>query len=202
MINTKITALIAKYNQDMIAFRRDLHRHPELPFEEVRTTNCIAQELDKLGITYRRTEPTGIIADIKGNSAGKTILLRADIDALPVQELNQTIDYKSTTDGKMHACGHDAHTAMLLTAAKALNEVKDQLPGNVRLVFQPAEEIAHKIIMPRIPAKEIKIVRHCFFRSCKESNVPMLVINKYINIAATEADIPDLATISLGKKVQ
>ncbi|WP_392562143.1 M20 family metallopeptidase [Orbus sturtevantii] len=142
MINSKIATLVAHYNQEMIAFRRDLHRHPELPFEEVRTTNRIAQELDKLGITYRRTEPTGIIADIQGGKAGKTILLRADIDALPIQEINQTIDYKSTIDGKMHACGHDSHTAMLLTAAKVLNDIKHQLPGNVRLVFQPAEEIA------------------------------------------------------------
>lgn len=142
MINSNLTHLIAKYNQDMIAFRRDLHRHPELPFEEVRTTAKIAEVLDSIGIPYRRTTPTGIIAEIKGGKAGKTVLLRADIDALPVQELNQHIDYQSTIDGKMHACGHDSHTAMLLTAAKALNDIKEQLSGNVRLVFQPAEEIA------------------------------------------------------------
>lgn len=142
MINRKITELVVKYNAAMIEFRRDLHRHPELPFEEVRTTNRIAEELDKIGVTYRRTEPTGIIADIQGGKPGKTILLRADIDALPVQELNDNIDYKSTIDGKMHACGHDSHTAMLLTAVKVLNDIKTELPGNIRFVFQPAEEIA------------------------------------------------------------
>ncbi|WP_392551504.1 M20 family metallopeptidase [Orbus wheelerorum] len=142
MINNKIATLVAQYNHDMVAFRRDLHKHPELPFEEVRTTERIAQELDKLGIHYKRTEPTGIIAEIKGGKPGKTILLRADIDALPVKELNQTIDYKSTIDGKMHACGHDSHTAMLLTAAKVLNDIKQQIAGNIRFVFQPAEEIA------------------------------------------------------------
>ncbi|UBX48308.1 M20 family metallopeptidase [Providencia alcalifaciens] len=142
MVNNSITASIKKHTEAMIAFRRDLHAHPELPFEEVRTTQRIAQELAKIGIEYRLTEPTGIIADIKGGQPGKTVALRADIDALPVQELNDSLEYKSTNQGKMHACGHDAHTAMLLTAAKALYEVRDELKGNIRLIFQPAEEIA------------------------------------------------------------
>ncbi|MTC60754.1 amidohydrolase [Providencia rustigianii] len=142
MVNKTITAAIKHHTQDMIAFRRDLHAHPELPFEEVRTTKRIAEELAKIGIEYRLTEPTGIIAEIKGGKPGKTVALRADIDALPVQELNDSLEYKSTQHGKMHACGHDAHTAMLLTASKALYEIRDQLSGNVRLIFQPAEEIA------------------------------------------------------------
>ncbi|QIQ21292.1 M20 family metallopeptidase [Zophobihabitans entericus] len=142
MINKQISAVVKANTAAMVEFRRDLHRHPELPWEEVRTTDRIAEELDKIGITYRRTEPTGIIAEIKGGKPGKTILLRADIDALPVMELTENIDYKSTIPGKMHACGHDSHTAMLLTAAKALYAIKDQLTGNVRLVFQPAEEVA------------------------------------------------------------
>lgn len=142
MVNNSITASIKKHTEAMIAFRRDLHSHPELPFEEVRTTQRIAEELAKIGIEYRLTEPTGIIADIKGGKPGKTVALRADIDALPVQELNDSLEYKSTNQGKMHACGHDAHTAMLLTAAKALYEVRDELNGNIRLIFQPAEEIA------------------------------------------------------------
>ncbi|AHN26198.1 Catalyzes the cleavage of p-aminobenzoyl-glutamate to p-aminobenzoate and glutamate, subunit A [Gilliamella apicola] len=142
MTNPNIKKLIQQNIDEMVAFRRDLHRHPELPWEEFRTTDRIAQELDKIGITYRRTEPTGIIAEIQGGKPGKRILLRADIDALPVQELSENIDYKSTIDGKMHACGHDTHASMLLTAAKALYEIRDQLKGNVRLVFQPAEEVA------------------------------------------------------------
>lgn len=142
MINQDIKKIVQQNIKEMVAFRRDLHRHPELPWEEFRTTDKIAEQLDKIGIPYRRTEPTGIIADIQGGKPGKRILLRADIDALPVQELNDNIDYKSTINGKMHACGHDTHTAMLLTAAKALYAIRDQLKGNVRLVFQPAEEIA------------------------------------------------------------
>ena len=142
MIHPKIKESVKKYQAAMIDFRRELHRHPELPWEEIETTKRIAKELDKIGVTYRLTEPTGIIADIKGGKPGKTVALRCDIDALPVMELNDSIEYKSTVPGKMHACGHDAHTAMLLTAAKVLNEIKDELPGNVRLIFQPAEELA------------------------------------------------------------
>lgn len=142
MINPTITAIVADHEQEMIAFRRDLHANPELPWEEHRTTERVAAALDAIGIRYRRTHPTGIIAEIKGGKAGRTVALRADMDALPIQELNEQLSYKSTTPGKMHACGHDSHTAMLLTASRALYEVRDQLHGNVRLIFQPAEEIA------------------------------------------------------------
>lgn len=141
MINPDITQLIQAEKQNMINFRRELHRHPELPFEEVRTTAKIAQALDKMNINYRLTKPTGVIAEIKGGKHGKTIALRADIDALPILELTQHIDYISCNEGKMHACGHDGHTAMLLTAAHALNTIRHQLPGHIRLIFQPAEEI-------------------------------------------------------------
>ncbi len=142
MTNPAITAFIKAHQQQMIDFRRDLHAHPELPWEEKRTTQQVASALDELGISYRLTAPTGIIAEIQGASPGKTVGLRADMDALPILELNDSLSYKSHTPGKMHACGHDAHTAMLLSAAAALHSVRSQLPGNVRLIFQPAEEIA------------------------------------------------------------
>jgi amidohydrolase len=138
----QLKELIQKYKEDMITFRRDLHQHPELQFEEFRTTEKVAQALDELGIPYRKTEPTGLIAELKGGQPGKTVALRADMDALPVQELNEKLTYKSLEDGKMHACGHDAHTAMLLTAAKALKEVQAELKGTVRFIFQPSEENA------------------------------------------------------------
>lgn len=141
MINAKIQKIIHDSEPELIAMRRELHQYPELPWEEFATTQRIARELDRLGISYRLMEPTGIVAEIKGRNDQKTVALRADIDALPVLELND-VPYKSTVDGKMHACGHDTHTAMLLTAAKALNEIKDELNGNVRLIFQPAEELA------------------------------------------------------------
>ncbi|CAI1630943.1 amidohydrolase [Serratia fonticola] len=142
MTNKAIAQSIKAHVEAMIAFRRDLHAHPELPWEEVRTTQKVAQALEEIGIPYRLTTPTGVIAEITGGQPGKAVALRADMDALPVQELNDSLSYKSQTDGKMHACGHDAHTAMLLTAAKALYENRESLRGNVRLIFQPAEEIA------------------------------------------------------------
>jgi len=123
----------------VIDIRHDLHMHPEASFAEFRTTDRIAEELDKLGISYRRFEPTGLIAEIKGGKPGKTVALRADIDALSIQEQTD-LPFKSVNDGFMHACGHDTHAAMLLGAAMILNSIKDELPGTVKLIFQPAEE--------------------------------------------------------------
>ena len=128
--------------ENLVKVRRQLHQQPELSMEEFETTKFVAKELAALGIEYKLGEPTGVIGTIYGGQPGKTVLLRGDMDALPVPELNEGLSYKSQQAGKSHACGHDAHTAMLLTAAKVLVEVKEELKGNVRLVFQPAEEVA------------------------------------------------------------
>jgi len=141
-VESTIKDFIHENEELMIAFRRDLHKHPELSFEEVETTRKVAEKLDAWGISYRLTEPTGLIAEIEGGKPGKTVALRADMDALSVHELSEGLEYKSTIEGKMHACGHDSHTSMLLAAVKALNNVKEDIPGTVRLIFQPAEEIA------------------------------------------------------------
>lgn len=137
-----IKEIIASYNDELVAIRRKLHKEPELSWQEFKTTQFVCDYLKQLNIPYRTTEPTGVIADITGGKPGKTVALRADMDALSVYELNHELEYRSQEDGKMHACGHDAHTAMLLIAAKALNEIKDELEGNIRLIFQPAEEVA------------------------------------------------------------
>ncbi|MGZ9817012.1 M20 family metallopeptidase [Peribacillus simplex] len=142
MINQTIKEAIQNNSDELIEIRRKLHSEPELSWEEENTTAFICEYLEKLGIPYRKAEPTGVIAEIKGGKAGKTVALRADMDALSVEELNKDLPYASKAEGKMHACGHDAHTSMLLIAAKALNEIKEELPGNVRLIFQPAEEVA------------------------------------------------------------
>ncbi|MFZ0443104.1 MAG: M20 family metallopeptidase [Bacillus sp. (in: firmicutes)] len=142
MIYVKITEAIKQYREELTAIRRKLHSEPELSWEEYNTTEYVSECLNQLGIENRKTNPTGVIAEIKGGKPGKTVALRADMDALSVEELNKDLPYASKTEGKMHACGHDAHTAMLLIAAKALNEIKEELPGNVRLIFQPAEEVA------------------------------------------------------------
>lgn len=120
--------------------RRDFHRYPELGMAEYRTRDKIIAYLTEMGIPFEKDiANTAVVGLIKGAKEGKTVALRADMDALPITELND-VDYKSVYEGKMHACGHDAHTTILLGAAKMLNEQKDQIQGNIKLFFQPAEE--------------------------------------------------------------
>src|SRR5690606_11154167 len=124
MLNEIIKNAIQENNEEMIEIRRKLHSEPELSWEEVKTSQFVFEYLTDLGIECRKTEPTGVIGNLKGGKDGKTVALRADMDALSVEELNVDLPYKSKEAGKMHACGHDAHTAMLLAAAKALVAVK------------------------------------------------------------------------------
>ncbi len=126
---------------ELVARRRDFHRHPELGFEEVRTAGIVAEELVKLGLEVQiGVGRTGVVAILEGDSEGPTVLVRADMDALPIQETNKT-DYVSEVAGKMHACGHDGHTAIALGVAKLLSAHRNSLKGRVKFVFQPAEEI-------------------------------------------------------------
>jgi amidohydrolase len=125
---------------ELIARRRDFHRHPELAFEEVRTAGIVAQELSRLGLEVQTgVGKTGVVAVLEGDEDGPTVLVRADMDALPILEENQ-LDYASTVAGKMHACGHDGHTAIALGVAKLLSGHRDRIAGRVKFVFQPAEE--------------------------------------------------------------
>jgi len=129
---------IAEFEDQMKAWRHDIHAHPEIAFEEERTADVIARELDEFGIEYHRgLGKTGVVGTLK-NGDGPAIGLRADMDALPIHEENQ-FDHRSRHDGKMHACGHDGHTSMLLGAAKYLAETK-RFRGTVHFIFQPAEE--------------------------------------------------------------
>jgi amidohydrolase len=122
-----------------IAIRREIHRHPELGFEEHRTSALVERELGELGIEHRRVAETGVVGIIRGALPGRTAALRADMDALPIDE-DSGEACASEVPGKMHACGHDAHTAMLLGAARELAGRRASLHGNVVLLFQPAEE--------------------------------------------------------------
>lgn len=128
-----------KIKKYIINLRRYLHMYPELGFEEYRTSSIIEKALKSLGIKTKKVAKTGIIGLLEGKKKGKTVALRADIDALPIQD-KKKVDYASKIPGKMHACGHDAHTATLLGAAIILSKIKDKLYGNVKFLFQPAEE--------------------------------------------------------------
>ncbi|HTN85862.1 MAG TPA: amidohydrolase [Sorangium sp.] len=128
-------------DRDLVALRRDLHRHPELGYAEVRTSQVVAERLRKLGLSVRTgVAGTGVIADLDGERPGRTVLLRADMDALPVVERSGH-DFPSETSGVMHACGHDAHVSALLGAAELLAARRDRVAGRVRFLFQPAEEL-------------------------------------------------------------
>ncbi len=139
MIN-KINQTIEEHFSEMVEIRRYLHQHPELSFKEYKTAAFIANYYDKLGIPYRKNVGgNGVIATLTGGLPGKTIAFRADFDALPIHD-EKDVPYRSQVDGVMHACGHDGHTAILLTLAKVLQKFQDQLPGNVVFLHQHAEE--------------------------------------------------------------
>jgi amidohydrolase len=136
-----IKALSESYSHGTIEVRRHLHANPELSYQEVQTALYVAAQLRESGIELiEGIAQTGVMAEIKGmNPERKSIALRADMDALPIEEANDVV-YKSRNPGIMHACGHDVHTSSLLGTAKILNQVKDQFEGTVRLLFQPGEE--------------------------------------------------------------
>lgn len=139
-IMVKYKEILEKQEDYVLNLRREFHMYPEKSWEEEKTSRRIKEELEKMGIEYEEYAETGVAAFIAGGKSGKTVALRADMDALEIKEEND-VEYKSKNEGIMHACGHDGHTAMLLGAARALSEIKEELTGNVKLIFQPAEEM-------------------------------------------------------------
>ena len=133
---------VSQERDHLVSLRRYLHTHPELPKEEFETANFIEDELHKIGLETRRVGETGVYALLEGAKPGKALILRADIDALPITETHDC-PYKSVALGKMHACGHDAHTAALLGAAKILVNHKEDIKGSIAFCFQQAEEIGY-----------------------------------------------------------
>jgi amidohydrolase len=137
---TAIRDLTARIEPALIEIRRDIHAHPELAFEEVRTAGIVAAELARIGIPHTTgVGRTGVVGLIEGGRPGPVIAIRADMDALPILE-KTGLPYASTVEGKMHACGHDIHTTTLLGVAEVLHALAPRLAGSVKLVFQPAEE--------------------------------------------------------------
>jgi len=136
----KIQELSQNIFDQVVATRRHLHAHPELSFHEVATSAYVAARLDELGIPYERMADNGLVGLLKGDKpSDKVVALRADMDALPITEVNE-VPYKSQNPGVMHACGHDVHTSSLLGTATILSQLKEQFAGTIKLIFQPAEE--------------------------------------------------------------
>ncbi|GAA3946380.1 amidohydrolase [Chitinophaga oryziterrae] len=140
-MKTRIKELAKQYAPEFIAIRHHLHSHPELSFQEFETSLFIQQKLDEFGVRYTSgIAGTGIVATIEGkNPSSKTIALRADMDALPITEIND-VPYKSQNTGVMHACGHDVHTTCVLGATRILQELSGEFEGTVKVLFQPGEE--------------------------------------------------------------
>ena len=136
----KIKEQAVVIKDEIIVIRRHLHQNPELSFKEFETSKYVCSKLEEYNIEYTNSfVETGIVALIRGiNPDSKTVALRADMDALPIQEENE-IAYKSKNEGVMHACGHDVHTSSLLGTAKILNELKGNFEGTIKLIFQPGE---------------------------------------------------------------
>ena len=130
---------VRSHAREVVALRRSIHAHPEQGFKEHRTAGLIRSRLRAWGVEHRPLAGTGTVALVRGSRPGPTILLRADIDALPLLELNR-VPYASRNRGVMHACGHDGHAAMALVAAKLLQRRRGSIRGNVKFMFQPAEE--------------------------------------------------------------
>lgn len=140
MLQSSIKKLAKQYLDEFIAVRQHLHANPELSYQEFETSKFVQSKLTAFGIPFEVKATTGVLGIIKGKNPGsRVIALRADMDALPIQEENE-LAYKSKNAGVMHACGHDVHTTILLGAAKILNELKDEWEGTIKLIFQPGEE--------------------------------------------------------------
>lgn len=149
---TRLNERLERLYPEMVELRRYFHQHPELSFQEVHTPKKISEYLTNLGIKVKTgVGGRGVVGYIHGGKPGKTVALRADFDALPIQD-EKDVPYKSTVPGVMHACGHDAHTTILLSVAKVLSEIKDELKGNVVLIHQFAEEIVPGGAKPMIEA--------------------------------------------------
>jgi amidohydrolase len=162
----EIKQAVDSRTEEIIAVRRDLHRHPEVAFKETRTAKLVAEKLQPLGLDVLYTGEkdtgveTGVIGVLKGGKPGKTVLVRADIDGLPIIE-ETSAEYKSTIHGAMHACGHDAHTAIGLAVASIFAERRAEIPGTIKFLFQPAEEIVSGAA-PMVKAGVMKDVDACF----------------------------------------
>ena len=165
----RIKELASAMYPEILEYRRHLHRFPELSFNEFETSKFIANELDNLGIPFESGWcKTGIVAQIDSGRPGRVVALRADMDALPIQEQNE-VHYRSEHDGIMHACGHDVHMSVVLGATRILNELKDEWNGLLKVIFQPGEE--------KLPGGAIQMIENGVLRSPR----PDIIIGEHVH---------------------
>ena len=171
-MQNEIKALAADVFPEVVRLRRTIHRNPELAFEEVETARLVKETLEPLGLDVQTgVAKTGVVATLKGEQPGRTVLLRADMDALPIHEQND-FDFISQNAGKMHACGHDAHTSSLLGTAMILSKLKADVRGSVRFIFQPSEE--------RIPGGAKVMIEEGVLADGSASPAPQAVFGQHV----------------------
>jgi amidohydrolase len=213
---SRIKELSAQYTDEVVAWRRHLHAHPELSYKEFETVKYVDSQLNEMGLQTTSVATTGLVVNIEGkNPTKKTIALRADMDALPITEANE-VSYKSKNMGVMHACGHDVHTSSLLGTAKILHALRHEFEGTVRLLFQPGEEknpggasymirdgalqnptpqsIIGQHVFPLLPVGKIGFREGMYMASCDE--IYLKVIGKGGHGAAPELTIDPIVIAS------
>jgi amidohydrolase len=198
-IEEKIRSLSKEFFPSLVKLRRELHQYPEIAYTEFKTSEIIVRELQKIGLDIKKgVAKTGVVGLLNKNIKGKTVALRADIDALPVTELTG-FPFKSKSPGRMHACGHDVHMSCVIGAAKILSSLKDELPGNVKFIFQPSEEATPGGAYPMIKAGVLKNpeVDGIFGLHC-DSNIPVGKIGVKDGPMMAQADDFDITIIGKG----
>ena len=198
-IEEKIKTLSKKFSPDLVKLRRELHQYPEVAYAEFKTSEIIVRELKKIDLHIKKgVAKTGVVGLLNKNKKGKTVALRADMDALPVTELTG-LPYRSKNPGRMHACGHDVHMSCVIGAAKILSSLKDELPGKVKFIFQPSEEATPGGAYPMIKAGVLKnpLVDGIFGLHC-DSNIPVGKIGVKDGPMMAQADDFDITIIGKG----
>lgn len=198
-IAEKIKNISSQIFPTMVTLRRELHQRPELAFNEHKTSERIAKELKKIGIGFKKCiAKTGVVGVLNKEKKGKTVALRADMDALPVVE-QTNFPYKSKNKGVMHACGHDVHMACLIGAAEILTRLKDEVPGKVKFIFQPSEEVTPGGAKPMVEAGVLKNpdVSGIFALHC-DSSIPVGKIGVREGPTMAQAESFDITIIGKG----
>lgn len=198
-ISERIKKITDQIFPKLVKLRREFHQYPELAYQEFETSKRITRELKKLRLEVKtKVAKTGVVGLLKGSKGGKTVALRADMDALPLDE-KTNLPYKSKNKGVMHACGHDLHMSCVLGSAMVLTKLKDKLPGNVKFIFQPSEEVGLGGAKPMIEEKVLENPKvDGIFSLHSDSSIPVGKVGIKFGPMMAQADSFDLAIIGKG----